>query len=1079
MRKTVWLLLSAAWVLQSPGSDVQPRHRWDFDRTEWFLPGRAADFGADERKCGMSGWIAAGQGMDASAGLVIDGGHVGNAQGLQLPYDAFTVDMKFKLAEPLDGKHARGLWTYSWNGPGCGSYAVNVVADGRIRVMASRPSGNGGAVDFAAESVSLAIAADKYHSLRVAVARQGSLSAWLDGELVLEKEGAPSLNALYGKASQKSCRPALTLGRGSGESLLNGAVDDVAIYDVALGAPVAMRPPADYSRIAVPEFKPVPDGSDTLVLDVHGRGCTGRFHVLDHEEGAFGEMKSADGKFLSAASSAAVSLDGERMKVKINCPVPSGMAPERHKSEIWRGDYVELFVRPSATVPDFYVYAVNSGGIGVGERFSAPGVKVQGWKSQASLNVEDTHNGFVVSFDIPVKEIFGAPLNGGDTFGINFVRHGATCSGRSMWCVKGGLFNNTFAFGMAAYGGGAAYFARRLAAASERCREVAKAGEEGARAAVAKVFLPLKEAVARHGSDPASFSALESMFARVDRALLHIALGGRSILLFRPENVWGNQLDPEYGTRPLETVRVKCALNARATYAFAAANLTDEWFMGQLKLFDRCRSGFARTRPAVTNGVARHFAVRRGFHIAGRDGRKLYDPIMDLPMKNVLRLGPGEVAPIYLELDTHGLSAGRHYAQLLLRQATPGFADARLAVEVDVVDADLDSVVSDKAGYDAIGDSFRPDGSPCHGMIRYIVSRGYNFVQVTDREANLFPRMDKSGRWRISGYESLDRHIEAFLAAGLPPERMKVWIYLGMHADIQPHAEWAHAPIGGDGKPTQFGSKPWSDGVQFMVHDVSAHLKAKYGVGKDRIYWYPVDEPSGDMDDKSYKSTIARAYRIAKEIKAEDPANLTMTDPLPRFLESEKIFAVMPKLAEVYDVIELYRPAVTEAKRRLVHSVGLKEVWTYHIIDKETPPNIHRRAVWMNLRDGFREISTYWHMTESAGNAFDSADCGAPGLHADYATLYVDWDMDALLTSRRQMAADMAAEEGRLILFLRRKFKTDMARLRQVDAIVKEAADLGTMSAMDAARERLLSLVDVPVADGRRSHESQKKEGEK
>ena len=41
----------------------------------------------------------------------------------------------------------------------------------------------------------------------------------------------------------------------------------------------------------------------------------------------------------------------------------------------------------------------------------------------------------------------------------------------------------------------------------------------------------------------------------------------------------------------------------------------------------------------------------------------------------------------------------------------------------------------------------------------------------------------------------------------------------------------------------------------------------------------------------------------------------------------------MPRLAEVYDVIELYRPSVTEEKKRLVAAQNLKEVWTYSAMD--------------------------------------------------------------------------------------------------------------------------------------------------
>ena len=53
----------------------------------------------------------------------------------------------------------------------------------------------------------------------------------------------------------------------------------------------------------------------------------------------------------------------------------------------------------------------------------------------------------------------------------------------------------------------------------------------------------------------------------------------------------------------------------------------------------------------------------------------------------------------------------------------------------------------------------------------------------------------------------------------------------------------------------------------------------------------------------------------------------------------------------------------------------------------------------------------------------------------------------------------MAYQEGRLVVYLRRKLAGDAAKLTQIDEIVKTAADAGTMSAMDAALEKLLELL--------------------
>ena len=95
----------------------------------------------------------------------------------------------------------------------------------------------------------------------------------------------------------------------------------------------------------------------------------------------------------------------------------------------------------------------------------------------------------------------------------------------------------------------------------------------------------------------------------------------------------------------------------------------------------------------------------------------------------------------------------------------------------------------------------------------------------------------------------------------------------------------------------------------------------------------------------------------------------------------------------------------------------------------------------------------------AAGSPFDSNDFTNPGRYDDYASLYVDFANDSVLLSRRQLAADMGFEDARLIMWLRKRFKDDSESLAKVGAIVGEAADKGTISAMDVARAILLSMV--------------------
>ena len=791
---------------------------------------------------------------------------------------------------------------------------------------------------------------------------------------------------------------------------------------------------------------------DVLVLDENGRGATGRFRVLDHEGEALGLMVSAEDKFVAAASTAKVEINSVRIRVTIDCPVPVGMAVEKHTSSAWSGDGVELFIRPSLDSTVYYQYSANAANVFAARRNTAPDVMDANWRTAArseSAPYQGT-NGFSVTFEIPVGEVFKVPLKPGDVFGINFTRCGKTCSGMSTWAAVGSKFSNIDAFGRAIFGGTKAYFARRLADANGRAGSPLPAASS-----LAGMLEKVTESVKERGGDPAQFSAIEKMFADVDKAIISASLAGKSILMFRPEVVWGNRIAPSEKSRPLEAIRMCAARNSRAVAVFAVANLADRPFVGQMRVTDAKPAKAKKLAQKILEG---RVSVSQGFVLADRVGRALYDPILPLPMNSLLRLAPKETVPMYLELDTHGLAAGTYRATLSLKKAMPGFTDESVAVEVEVVDADLDEVAVDRAGYDYVGHSYGA-ASPPDNIAKLLVDRGYNVIFMATMW--MFPREREDGSFSVKDLSRINKRIDAAIAGGLSPKRVKLWLYMGM----EPSHPW-NTPKDVQGMRCPFGSEKWKKGVQSMVQEIAMHVKTRYGIGKDRIYWYPIDEPFGDIDDPTFKSSISRAYHAAKVIKEEDSANLTMTDPLPKFLESKAINTALPRLAEVYDVIELYRASVTDEKRRLVAAQNLKEVWTYSILTKETHPAKYRRDYWENMRDGYREITTFWHMDQVAGSPFDSNDFTTPGRYDDYASLYVDFANDAALLSRRQLAADMGFEETRLILWLRKRFRGDSAMLAKVDAIVKGAADKGTMSEMDSAYDSLLALVP-PLAPSR------------
>ena len=569
---------------------------------------------------------------------------------------------------------------------------------------------------------------------------------------------------------------------------------------------------------------------------------------------------------------------------------------------------------------------------------------------------------------------------------------------------------------------------------------------EGVRKVAVEACRPVAEAVRTHGGNPEAFVALETMFGNAEKALLQIRLAGMPLLAYEPRDVWGSTIAPDAMSVPLEMVRLKMPRNGKMVYGFAIANLRDHAFLGQFKC---CSESPSKDFSCVAqSGIARKAAFYRGFPIWNRAGRELYDPVEPLSMKTLLRLAPKEYAPMYLELDAKGLEPGIYNALVYLKAAAPGYEDVRFGIEVEVTDLDVAAVKLDKAGYDYAGRSFAGRKDANGDLIRLLCERDYNTAFVCSMKFS--PKADRDGNFSMGSYVELDRQIDEYLKY-VSREDMKLWIYMITER------HW-YDPVDHRGVRFPFASEKWAEGVRFMVKGFKEHVKGKYGIGPDRIWWYTVDEPSGKIDDLTWKSKIAVAYRIGQEIKRESPENITMTNPLPNFLSSKDIDAALAKLRECYDIIELYRPGITTKTKALMERLAFPQVWSYSITTKETPAATYRRDYWENMRDGYREIATFWHMTQSAGgDAFDSTDWNSPGRLDDYATLYCNSDVEASILSRRQLQCDQGFWDMQILAALRAKYVGNAGKLAAIAEIVREAADTGTVKAI-AARDRLLGL---------------------
>lgn len=1019
-----------------------PLHSWDFEKTD---AGKAVDGGsASDRHLVYGGERRTGQGFRGSTGLWIGKGSNVHAAHLPLDLAAFTVDLRFRLDGPVDAKEGHALWTYAWNSWRRGRVKTRITKDGRLEVHFARPASKDGTVptvDFTAASEPLALSAGAFHQVRVAVTADGLLTAYLDGELVAKKAGCPGLRGI--RTEPPKWYPLLRLGQDDDaldrpKAFLNGVLDDVAIYSEALGAPepeiAEARGDAD-------------DAGGALVL-VKGEGRTSPFTIKDKEgdgihdigggAGLGGFVRSAE-KFQKCRARATLAVKDDFITVTVACPVPVDVAVVRRTDTVWRGDAVEVFLRPDPEKPTYFHYAVNAAGLTAAGKY-ADGAADKSWTSGFTGACADGKDGFTVTMRIPRQEVFPVLPEDGTVFAAQFIREGPTTDGVASWMPTGTAFHDPATFGRVVYGSCGAYFRRLVAAA--RASAAARFTSDAARGEATKAVDAFAAAVEKHGENAAAFGTLERLHRNLEQAFLQIAMTGRRLVAYRPSDIWGNRMDPDAMTRPLERIRIRAPKGGKAFTAFALANLSDQPFLGQVKVFDS--EPKPRFSTAYLTGLGRHFTVHEGFDVRSGAGKVVWDPVAPLMMGTVIRIAPHATSTVWLELDTHGLEAGRHTAVLYVKRGHPGFETERIPVEVEIVDADLGETAVDRGCYTYM----TTHGAANRRFAEFLTDHGFNLIYMGtpgQQSLRIYNRYEKDGTLVPGDMTQLDAIIDAHLRAGMARERVKLWFFLAFEGGYGP----------GNAGPLL--GERWNAAVRAFLVQLYAHVRERYGITADRIVLYPFDEPKGDVDDP--KSKMGKVYLVGKAIKGFSPDYRLMVNPLPGIPEPEWRKALV-RLSECYDFIEFYRPGLTPQRVQFAKTLPYRGFWTYSIIGKETHPSTYRGDYWENMRDGFTEIATFWHLDSMAGgDGFDSADASEGSKnYSDYGSVYADFDQGGVISSRRQIAADIGYEDVRLIAWCRARTKGDAARAAKVEAIVKAAADGGTMADMDRGREALLDL---------------------
>ena len=237
------------------------------------------------------------------------------------------------------------------------------------------------------------------------------------------------------------------------------------------------------------------------------------------------------------------------------------------------------------------------------------------------------------------------------------------------------------------------------------------------------------------------------------------------------------------------------------------------------------------------------------------------------------------------------------------------------------------------------------------------------------------------------------------------------------------------------------------------------HWKAKYGITADRILIQSVDEADGDVDIPG--TPIAQSLHLARKLKEIDPSFRLMQNSLMLYrTPKDTVLKNMRVQAEYFDV---FCPLRWNVPRETQDIWRGKELWSYLVLNNNTPPCIYRRMFWLNFRDGMNGVCPFWHMEEHAGgDGFEFFTGWANGIRSNYGGVYADITHGAILTSRRLEAHNLGREDYRLMDFCRRKLaeRPDGKMSLELKQIVSEAASGGAMSALDAGRVKLEQLAE-------------------
>lgn len=1030
--KKLLFMMSAA-VVMALGA-ASPVYFWDFDN------GMPEGSGLKKKKIHKVE-IAANEGFDHTAGAVCGPEHrnyIAYFSGLN--WKAFTLELKFKPNRELRETKGGTLFSYAVNSYYRRQFTLSLEDDGKIsawfeirddkdaKKVITRKKLTGDPVPFQP---------GQWHTVRVAAESGKEMKIWLDGKLYAAAGEALSFSDLEGFTPREY--PFAGIGynvcnAGAVHAPFHGVIDDLAIWDSFVEPPLLAGGAAGEISRKDPNI---------AITSADRLEWSAPFTVYDRETATLGSFERAEEKFHDAAARAALQTDGENLHVRVQCPIPPGAKPDLEQNTPWHGDCVEFFLKPAGEGNHYYQFVVNANGKSAATRYLGPGNPDHQWQSSAAVKAEISPQQYSVHLAIPLRELGldGGSLASGTVLTGNFTRNGPTAGGQSSWSAVGRNYHNPERFGKFIAGSRGAYFQKRLAELKKSMQEF-QASE--LKTASLEKIAELDKAVLAQGDDPLLWDRLGDALYNAEQLLLQMSLDGKPYLIWEAP-VWGNDLTVGSLARPLRKISLKAAGNSKAVYGFCFSNLTGRPFMGQLK-FTANAEKLDRFNALPANTLYRRLTLKEGIAVREQNGLPIFDPLAPLPLNTLLRVNAGSSVPLWLEVNTGNLPPDVYKGYFYLKPATRDFPPEKIEFELEVVDIDLQAVQVDSFNY-----SYLPPE-----MYRSLVDYEFNMLYAGtpgQSSLNIYPAVDAEGNVLRHDFSDLDRKIEAYRNAGMPLEKMKIIFFLGANFN------WITKTK--ESAPLKIWTPPWRKAFQGFLTGLNEHLQSRYGLGNERLIFYPVDEPHGDALQEG--TTMNTAYRMGRLIKEVNPRFRTMVNP--QLKEDSQTGKNLVALAETFDIITLYRGRTTPRIVQWAADTG-REIWTYHILQKTNPPEIYRKLSWMNLRDRISGVSACWHLDQMAGgDGFDSADT-FPGKKnsADYGTLYADFNYETLLSSRRQEAWYQGFLDYKLgtycrllIAKQREQGRDTAAQEKELDQIIDTGVN-GDMKIMEQMRGKLLEL---------------------